>query len=175
MLLIITADTVRVIKSMIDTSFASMMKSIGLYVTNLIRSDNTYLMLLFLDRLQLSQQSNVYRKSIKHIVQNIANLCIFHIINDWRGNGRRLQSFQLRIVANRIRTLGGIGPHIIHGVISLQNNMNLTFLHFFSLSRHLKTQLSMIKRQIKIKPDQVFFNFIIITFWNTFFVKYRKI
>lgn len=44
-----TADTVRVIKSMIDTSFASLMKSIGLYVTNLIRSDNTYLMLLFLD------------------------------------------------------------------------------------------------------------------------------
>lgn len=30
-----------------------------------------------------------------------------------------------------IRTLGGIGPHIIHGVISLQNNMDLTFLHFF--------------------------------------------
>lgn len=58
-----------------------------------------------------------------------------------------------------IRTLGGIGPHIIHGVISLQTNMNLTFLHFifiFSLSRHLKTQLSMIKRQIKIKPDQIF-------------------
>lgn len=60
-----------------------------------------------------------------------------------------------------IRTFGGIGPHIIHGVISLQTNMNLTFLYIFfnfvAIYRHLKTQLSMIKRQLKIKPDQIFF------------------
>lgn len=47
--------------------------------------------------------------------------------------GADYSPFSWGLSQNMIRTLGGIGPHIIHGVISLQTNMNLTFLHFFKI------------------------------------------